>query len=133
MTFLQRFHRRLASAVLAINAVAGDAKGRRPEFAGIQQTGQALVNGQPDFLSDVLHQMWRCLHHFSRKEKQVRSVQPQQFLKRQFVADLASDNERLLIKLLRIGGHVPFTTYAAARSEKVNRSQDFRLGREAEV
>jgi len=128
LTFLHQLQREFAAAVLAINSVAGDAKGPRPEFAGIPQTGQPLVNSQPDFLGHILHQVWRCLHHLSCKEKQARSVKVQQLLKSQFVADLASENERLLIKLLRIRGHVRFTVYVPARNQKVQSFARFALG-----
>jgi hypothetical protein len=52
-------------------------------------------------------------------------VEAQQRLERPLVAELAPQNERLLIKLLRSGRHLPFNHYAARRGEKVQSLRRF--------
>ncbi len=76
MTFLQRFHREFAAAVFTDKSGRGRFETPRSEFARVQQSGQSLVNGQPDFPA-------RCpppdvaiaLHHFARKVQQVQPIQ----------------------------------------------------------
>ena len=90
---------------MATHAVPRDAKKPCAKSGGIVQLRQRAKDADPDFLEQILGVLVSFVQHFSDVEPQAWRVEPQQLREGRVVADLAADDERQLIRMLKVVRH----------------------------